>query len=98
MDGPILNAPFGALTVSDSSDDVAATKDLLSWMREQGFSTDSVKIGRVELVGTRDLFPHPKARVDAAAADDAESRSYSQPSIYREYGADLEFPGSKERA
>lgn len=72
------------------SSDVEDAKDLLLWAREHGIAFDSLTIGRVELVGTRDLFPHAKAREASAAAEDHEARGQRLPSIYEEMGGDLE--------
>lgn len=67
--------------------DVRALRLLLE-LREKGFACDSLKVGDVELVGVKDYLPHPKAQLDAAAAE--ERGKPSGPGGYMaEFGADL---------
>lgn len=75
-------------------DDVDRAKDFLSWAREHGFAFESIQIGSVQLVGTRDLIPHVKAQVNAIASAEAAARADDWPaSVYDQFRNPTERTG-----
>lgn len=76
----------------DTRADVEAMKDLLAWMREQGYWSETVTVGSVQLVGARDYLPSVKAQERAAAHADQASRGDAEragDTLYDQVGRDL---------
>lgn len=82
----------------DTSADAAVVKDLLLWMRDNGFGCQTMAVGSIQLVAARDYLPSTKAQERAQAEEDAFRKRMeagnNAETAYHHFGGDI--PGAKE--